>query len=282
MNVLTKLIHRLVIDKRQVTQGDSTIVSESTARVARFKRNTLGRDFVVADIHGVFDLLVIAMAEIDFDPDVDRIFSTGDLIDRGDSSQRCTEFIALPYFHSTLGNHEAMLLELYMFGDPPQHVLEEAAKHNGFEWWLGVSNEKRHEILEAIRTLPYAIEVETACGIVGLIHADVPGKMKWNDFIAGIEAGDAETIYTCLWGRERIDNENMRGISGIARVFVGHTPQWQGLTRYGNVFALDTGAAFGLQGNLDKGRFTMVKLDADESRLIGGGQNGAMIDIRND
>jgi len=281
VNFLTKLIHRLVIDKRQANPADAT-VSESTARVSRFKRNTLGRDFVVADIHGAFDLLVIAMAEIDFDPDVDRIFSTGDLIDRGDSSDRCAEFIALPYFHSTLGNHESMLLDLYVNGDPPQDVLEYAAKHNGFGWWLGVSNEKRHEILEAIRALPYVIEVESTCGIVGLIHADVPKKMKWHDFIAGIESGDAKVIDTCLWGRERIDSGNMRGIPGIARVFVGHTPQWQGLTRYGNVYALDTGAAFGLQGNLDKGRFTMVKLDADESCLIGGGQNGAMIDIRND
>lgn len=278
MNVLTKLIHR-VTGKREAKQDDA-IVSESTACVARFKRNTSGRDFVVADIHGAFDLLVIAMAEIDFDPDVDRIYSTGDLIDRGDSSHRCAEFIALPYFHSTLGNHESMLLDLYMNGDPPQHVLENAAKQNGFEWWMGVSNEKRHEILESIRTLPYAIEVESACGIVGIIHADVPKKMKWDVFIAGIESGDAETIHACLWGRERIDNRDMRGVAGITRVFIGHTPQWQGLSRYGNVYALDTGAAFGLQGNLDKGRFTMVKLDADESRLTGGGQNGAMIDIR--
>jgi serine/threonine protein phosphatase 1 len=257
-------------------------VSESTARVAKFKRNTLGRDFVIADIHGAFDLLVIAMAEIDFDPDADRIFSTGDLIDRGDSSHRCTEFIALPYFHSILGNHESMLLDLYKYGDPPQDALEYAARHNGFKWWLGVSNEKRHDIVEAIRTLPYVIEVETARGIVGLIHADVPASMQWNDFIAAIEAGDEDTIETCLWGRERIDSENMSGIAGIARVFAGHTPQWQGMTRYGNFYALDTGAVFGLQGNLDKGRFTMVRLDADESRLIGSGQNGAMIDIRND
>ena len=103
----------MVIGKQQAEQGDA-IVSESTASVARFKRNTLGRDFVIADIHGAFDLLVIALAEIDFDPEVDRIFSTGDLIDRGESSHRCTEFISLPYFHSTLGNHESMLLDLCM------------------------------------------------------------------------------------------------------------------------------------------------------------------------
>lgn len=274
-------MHKLVAGKSPATQADA-IVSESTARVARFKRNTLGRDFVVADIHGAFDLLVIAMAEIDFDPEVDRIFSTGDLIDRGDSSHRCAEFITLPYFHSTLGNHESMLLDLYMYGDPPQHVLEEAAGHNGFEWWLGVSNEKRREILDAIRTLPYVIEVETACGTVGLVHADVPRRMNWDEFVAAIDSGDAKTIETCLWGRDRIESNNMRGVSGIARVFAGHTLQWKGLARYGNVYVLDTGAVFGLQGNMDRGRFTMVKLDADESRLAGDGHNGAMIDIRND
>jgi serine/threonine protein phosphatase 1 len=145
---------------------------------------------------------------------------------------------------------------------------------------MRISDEKRHEILEAIRTLPYAMEVESSCGIVGIIHADVPTNMKWDEFIEGIESGNAQTLDICLWGRERIDNKNKRGVAGIARVFIGHTPQWQGLTRYGNVYALDTGAVFGLQGKLDKGRFTMVKLDADESRLTGGGQSGAMIDIR--
>jgi serine/threonine protein phosphatase 1 len=173
-----------------------------------------------------------------------------------------------------------MLLDLYNLGEPQTHVLEFAAKHNGFGWWLEVSNEKRHEILKAIRTLPHVIEVDSACGVVGIIHADVPKNMKWEDFTARIESGDAETIETCLWGRERIKEGNMLGIPGIARVFLGHTPQWQGLTRYGNVYALDTGAYFGLKGNLDKGRFTMVRLDAEDSRLIDGEHNGAMIDIR--
>jgi serine/threonine protein phosphatase 1 len=279
VNILGKIFQHLVINKSKSAQAD-TIAAESTARVSRFKRNTLGRDFVIADIHGAFDLLVIAMAEIDFDPEVDRIFSTGDLIDRGDSSHRCTEFIALPYFYTTLGNHESMLLDLYKNGDPSESLLEYVAQFNGFGWWLGVSNEKRHEILEALRTLPFVIEVDSVCGKVGIFHADVPTGMSWDDFIAGIESGNAEIVETCLWGRERIKNANMLGVTGIDRIFIGHTPQWQGLTRYGNVYALDTGAYFGLKGNMDKGRFTIVRLDADESRLNSSAQDGAMIDIR--
>lgn len=252
----------------------------SGVRVKRFGRNTNGRDFVVADIHGAFDLLVIAMAEIDFDPEADRIFSTGDLIDRGDSSERCAEFIALPYFHSTLGNHEAMLLDLYANGDPIPQAVKYAAQHNGFDWWLKVPHEQRREILAAVRTLPYVIEVESACGTVGIVHADIPPQLSWPEFVRGIESEDKKATQTCLWGRERIDNRNTRGVAGIARVFIGHTPQWQGLTRYGNVYALDTGAAFGLQGNMDMGRFTMAQLDAGEGQLFDGKQSDAMIDIR--
>lgn len=279
MSMLSRLFGRRADDAPSSQSGAT--VGESTRQVSRFKRNTQGRDFVVADIHGAFDLLLIAMAEIDFDPDVDRIFSTGDLIDRGDSSNRCAEFIALPYFHSTQGNHEAMLLDLYRYGDPPQEMLEHAALHNGFAWWLDVPNEKRHEIVEAVRTLPYAIEVESALGIVGIIHADVPKNMQWAAFTAALEAEEKEVVDACLWGRDRVDLHDTHGVKGVSRIYVGHTPQWQGLSRYGNVFALDTGAAFGLQGNLDKGHFTMVRLDADERQLTSNDAARTLIDIRN-
>jgi serine/threonine protein phosphatase 1 len=259
----------------------NTVVAESTPRIHRFKRNLAGRDFVVADIHGSFDLLVIAMAEIDFNPEIDRIFSTGDLIDRGDSSERCAEFISLPYFHSTLGNHESMLLDLYSRGEPPEEIVKIAASRNGFDWWLKVPQEQRQNILAAVRSLPYVIEVETAIGIVGIIHADVPSRMDWSRFSAAIESEDRETTMTCLWGRDRIDHNDRHGVPGIARVYVGHTPQWQGLTQFGNVFALDTGATFGLQGNYDRGRFTMVSLDADEKHLTANPLERTMIDIRN-
>ena len=51
-----------------------------------FARNTHGRDFVVGDIHGCFDLLQQALDEAAFNPDRDRLFSVGDLIDRGPQS----------------------------------------------------------------------------------------------------------------------------------------------------------------------------------------------------
>lgn len=52
-------------------------------RVKRFAANTAGRDIAVGDIHGHLTRLVHALAEIKFDESVDRLFSVGDLVDRG-------------------------------------------------------------------------------------------------------------------------------------------------------------------------------------------------------
>ena len=53
----------------------------------RFSANKAGRDFFVGDIHGCFGLLEKTMEEHGFDETRDRIFSVGDLVDRGDRSE---------------------------------------------------------------------------------------------------------------------------------------------------------------------------------------------------
>jgi len=55
--------------------------------------NTLGRDFVIGDLHGCFDLLERLMKAVDFNFDKDRLFSVGDLVDRGPYSLSCLQLI---------------------------------------------------------------------------------------------------------------------------------------------------------------------------------------------
>lgn len=191
------------------------------ARVMRVGRNAAGRDFVVGDIHGAFDLVLDAMKAVGFDQTRDRLFSVGDLIDRGPGSDRCAAFLSHPWVHAVRGNHEDMLIDLYKDGEPDQAVLEVAAHYNGFEWWLDVSRDQRRLILAAIHRLPLAIEVETDRGSVGLIHAEVPCGMAWKDFLAALEAGDERVTTACLWGRERIRYADDSGVPGIGRLFVG-------------------------------------------------------------
>lgn len=80
-------------------------------RIARFPANTVGRDLVVGDIHGhVADFLRL-LKEAEFDPARDRVFCTGDLVDRGPDSMKCLALLQKPWFHCVAGNHEMALVD---------------------------------------------------------------------------------------------------------------------------------------------------------------------------
>jgi Calcineurin-like phosphoesterase len=72
--------------------------------------NIDGRDFVVGDLHGCFDELGFLLKHIKFNPTTDRLFSTGDLMDRGPKSLECVSLLNKTWFYPVLGNHEDILL----------------------------------------------------------------------------------------------------------------------------------------------------------------------------
>lgn len=263
----------------QGTRGLRITERCDSAQVKRFPINERGLDYVIGDIHGAFDLVLNAMRKVRFDTAKDRLFAVGDLVDRGPGSHRCVKFLSQPYVHSVRGNHEDMILSLYAGGPPDPQLLQFATSRNGFSWWNKVGDADRKTILDAISTLPLAIEVETTRGLVGIIHGDVPAKMSWQSFTEHLERGDPEVISTCLTGRKRIKSSNQGGVPGIDRVFVGHTPQSAGLRSFGNLFAIDTGAVFGFLG--DKyGHLTFANINAATAELTARGNPSSLLDVR--
>lgn len=232
--------------------------------VRRVPRNETGRDFVVGDIHGCFDLVLRGMDKVGFDQSCDRIISVGDLIDRGPGSHRAARFLSQPWVHAVRGNHEDTLLEIYAEGEPDEAVLRYMGSRNGFRWWLGAPDSVRADILEAVARMPLAMEVDTPRGSVGVVHADVPFGLSWPAFLARLEAGDEEVAHEAMWGRDRIYGGDESGVAGIGRVFVGHTPLPR-IAKLGNLYAIDTGAVFGLQepakGVLTFAEVTSMTLD---------------------
>jgi serine/threonine protein phosphatase 1 len=216
----------------------------------RLPRNLKGRDFAVGDLHGTFDQVLRAMEKVNFDQSQDRILSVGDLIDRGPGSHRSARFLSHDWVHAVMGNHEAMLLEAYEDGEAHPAVLAYMHSRNGFSWWRDTPDSVKADILVAIRKLPFAMEVDTVRGTVGLVHADVPAGMSWQDFVAALEGGDLRIGEVAIWGRDRLHSGDETGIPGIGRVFVGHTPMKR-LTKFGNVYAIDTGAVYGVLGAQD-------------------------------
>lgn len=77
-------------------------------KIKKFPLNKHGRDFIVGDLHGCYGALEAELNRVDFDEMDDRLFSVGDLIDRGPDSLLCAELIYEPWFHAVQGNHERM------------------------------------------------------------------------------------------------------------------------------------------------------------------------------
>lgn len=217
------------------------------APVQRFEPNPCGRDWVVGDIHGQFRLLEGALDRIGFDAARDRLFSVGDLIDRGEDSAAALEWLRRDRFHAVRGNHEQMALDAR--SDP------EAAqvwRLNGGEWWDAVTPAVRSQLLQLFETLPIAIEVATSAGAVGIVHADLPEGVEWPRFLERLERYDCSATETALWSRRRVHHRREAEVKGAVAVYCGHTVVGAPL-RLGNVHFIDTGA-------YATGRLTLVPL----------------------
>lgn len=212
--------------------------------IKHFDKNENGRDFVVGDIHGCFDLLRDKLKEINFDTKADRLFSVGDLVDRGDESAKCVKWLNKPWFHSVRGNHEQMAID-YELGNCDKY----GYMRNGGQWFIDLSDDEQKCFASLFDQLPIAIEVETKNGLIGIVHAEQPFS-SWDKFkeILSNRGGDKYSVINfCLWDRTRFQQQDKSVIDGIYKVFCGHTPV-NNPVELGNVMYIDTGAFF--VGNL--------------------------------
>jgi serine/threonine protein phosphatase 1 len=222
--------------------------------VPRFPRNEQGRDFVVGDIHGMFAHLEALLEDVSFDPERDRLFSVGDLVDRGPQSGEALEWLARPWFFACRGNHEQFVLD-----STDQYEQEFWMRFNGGEWWAELDGEARSRFREVLAALPLALEIETAQGLVGIVHADVPTDLDWEAFCDLLRQGDREAILYALFSRNRLqrDPAEVPPVVGVTRVFCGHTPVREPQTLQ-NVHFIDTAAVY-IQESYAEARLTMVE-----------------------
>ena len=226
-------------------------------RIGRFDLNTSGRDFVVGDIHGMFPHLETLLDQVTFDPDRDRLFSVGDLVDRGPRSRDALGWLAQPWFHACRGNHEQFVLDS---NDDEQRELW--VGFNGGDWWLDLSVAEHEIFKEAVAAMPLAMELQTDSGLVGIVHADAPPECSWDSYMALLEAGDEDALFYALWSRGRVSGQNIAPVEGrMGRIYCGHTPTKEAVL-VGNVFYIDTGAVYSYEGYADA-RLTMVQIQPE-------------------
>ena len=246
----------------------------------QFEVNTAGRDFVVGDLHGQQAMLDGLLRAVKFDDASDRLFSLGDLVDRGpDNDALVRRFETRPNYFAIRGNHEALVNAAR-----DSDLFERVWERNGGLWGREVSTARLEEIRAFMDTLPYSIEISLADGRhIGLVHAEVQAGAHWQE-MRDLEAGFEDTVddgastlaASALWGRQRhritefmaaqpggaglpVDERaalasRLAPVEGIDLVYVGHTIiADRRPLRVGNTVYVDTGAY------LDNGRMTLVE-----------------------
>ncbi|WP_010216570.1 metallophosphoesterase [Pseudomonas syringae group genomosp. 3] len=219
----------------------------------RFGVNTGGRDFAVGDIHGHFTRLQAALDAVSFDPAADRLFSVGDLVDRGPESEAVDTWLVKPWFHAVRGNHEQMAIEAYRFD--PKGAIARGHLGNGGAWLYARPSVEQAGYVALLADLPLIIEVQTPDGLVGIVHADCPYP-NWQEFVWAVDnGGPAESAHVsdmAVWSRKRITEQLTSSVAGVRAVIVGHSVVRKPAV-LGNVYHIDTG------GWMD-GYFTLLNL----------------------
>jgi serine/threonine protein phosphatase 1 len=204
----------------------------------KYGKNDRGRDFIIGDLHGCYDILQKAMWNNDFNENIDRLFSVGDLVDRGDKNVECARLLYEPWFHSVMGNHERMYIDAYDDGSLGQDgSVMGMYLHNGGNWSSQIDKETEIELLELFQKMPISITIVRGDETIGICHAEPP--KDWDN----IENTSESNL---LWGRNII-KMNSIDVKNTTRTYHGHTP----VASYriiGNAYFIDTGAVF--NGNL--------------------------------
>ncbi|OZI75196.1 serine/threonine protein phosphatase [Bordetella genomosp. 12] len=202
----------------------------------------------MGDIHGHFDRLQQALDAFGFDPARDRLFSVGDMIDRGPDSEAAADWLDQPWFFAVQGNHEDMAVRHVRNGQ----VDVDNWRRYGGGWFLDLPAQRQRVLAARYEALPVVIALQTAQGVVGLLHADSPVR-DWSRLAEAMRDHRRRSRARAQWSRDRLSQADAGGVANVRAVVAGHTPVPEPVI-LGNVYHIDTG------GWQDGGYFTLLEL----------------------
>ncbi|MGF1706493.1 metallophosphoesterase [Enterovibrio baiacu] len=224
-----------------------------------FDINNKGTDYFVGDMHGKYDLFINLLNYVDFNPDCDRVFSVGDVIDRGERSFDCLSLARDKWFFPILGNHEKFLLDCDELNDFKMSVWY----RNGGSWWKNLSKADKSLARNIILTeYSLTISVQTEVGLVGLVHAEYP-LSSWP--VSESETCN-EVLKKMLWGRDEIYSSLGKVTESIDLIVSGHTPM-DDIVFNKNRFFIDTGSGYSPSEALPNPKLTMVNFECESVNI---------------
>jgi serine/threonine protein phosphatase 1 len=250
------------------------------SKFIQIRKNNIGIDYFVGDIHGCYTLLEQELKAIGFDKTKDRLFVLGDLTDRGPESYLAPEYLNQKWFIAIQGNHDAFVyhtakhFQCEELGIKPLKETDRDVAtciSEGGSWLVMQTLSTLNEVIRTFSELPILIEYQDEEGkpLAGLIHAEAHIGMSWqelvsivsklpSDYVFSLEDDHKSPVGVCLWGRDknkvarkvppelRTDDMKMSLMTpGIPVVISGHTPIkheiCNGPLRYENNRVIDHG-----------------------------------------
>lgn len=240
--------------------------------------NEYGDDFVVGDIHGHRQRLLDELARQGFNKAKDRLFSVGDLIDRGPDSFDTLALLSEPWFHYVRGNHEDDLPLFLQYQYPKSH--DDRDWHSDTAWVYHLHEEQIHylreKMLPSLSAAPIVLRVEGAHGF-WVVHADRgvfgrhdgPLKLLDDERLPLVDDKDLDQIEAMLWSRRLLreiphvdlhDHGRYLAVPkqefapNVGLTFVGHSVVARPTLFRSHLF-VDTG-----MGTIPDGRLTVLRV----------------------
>jgi bis(5'-nucleosyl)-tetraphosphatase (symmetrical) len=154
--------------------------------------------YIVGDIQGCYDALRKLLDSVEFDPKYDRLWSVGDIVNRGPDSLSTIRYLKNlgPHFKMVLGNHDLHLLALARHKKSPK-------KGDTIDKILVASD--REEIINWLRHQPLVYQQENSV----LVHAGIPHiwpLQKTLDLASEVhrvlQSDDYEDFLSTMYGNE--------------------------------------------------------------------------------
>ncbi|PTP42746.1 metallophosphoesterase [Vibrio splendidus] len=226
-----------------------------------FPQNKVGKDYFIGDIHGEYNLIEALLKYVNFSVKDDRLFSVGDLCDRGKDSVACIELSKEKWFHPVIGNHELFVINY----NENNAFANKLWKHNGGEWWFSLKKTTQDNIRNTIiENYHILVDVYTEYGLVGMTHANYPIP-KWP---IDIDELNEDNLKKIVWDRTLLTSK----VRGIDLLISGHTPH---NTPEFNGFHLniDTGSGYKSSNAIHNPSLTMCNLQSTGIDFISASTN---------
>ncbi len=181
--------------------------------------NLTGKDYFVGDVHGEHAALMSALNARGFDPGKDRLFSTGDLVDRGEDSYKCLALVNEPWFYAVLGNHEDLLIDALSKNRIDTEYAVALHCRNGGEWAQSLDRRQAALCIKWAQSLPLARQLTYRGKRLGVIHSD--WRRAWSALSIKEQMRPAEVEYA-LWARPEAIRKNAGAAEGVNGIVTGH------------------------------------------------------------